>query len=78
MRENGNTIKLKAMEFIPTQIMLNMKENGIKIYNMEKVLKSGRTDQYSLVNIEMEKRMVWESTNGETGHAMKVSGKTMK
>ena len=41
-KETGGMIKLRAMESIRTQITLNMRVSGIRTYNMEKDLRSGK------------------------------------
>jgi hypothetical protein len=56
MKVSGNTIKLKAMEYMSIPIMLDMKVNGSKIYSMVKVQKNGKMDQFLSVNTVMEKR----------------------
>lgn len=57
MKENGDTIRLRAMEYILIQMGQNMKDIGIKIYNMERELKNGLMVQYLLANTEKVKRM---------------------
>ena len=77
-KETGGMIKLRAMESIRTQIMLNMRVSGIRTCNMEKDLRNGKMVQYFQENIEMGKKMELESMNGEMEPLMKGSGKIMK
>ena len=57
MKVIGGMTKLKVMEFILILIVLNMKENGTKTYNMEKGQKNGRMALCLVENIGMVRRM---------------------
>ena len=47
MRENFEREKLQVGENIYRNLALNMKENGLMIYSMDKVLKQWQTDQFT-------------------------------
>lgn len=78
MKENGDTIRLRVMEFILIQMVQNMKDIGIKIFNMEKELKNGLMDQYLLANTEKVRKTELVDMLGQMEQNMKVNGKTMK
>ena len=74
MKENGSLIRLKDMENTCIQMVLNMKAIGKQICSMDKALRLGLTDLFSLDNTEKARRMELESINGQMVLAMKVSG----
>ena len=43
MMDSGPMIKLMVLEFISMSMVLNMKESGKMIYNMERELRHGQT-----------------------------------
>ena len=78
MKVIGGMTKPKAMEFMFTITMLDMKENGIKTSNMEKVQRNGKMGQCSLGSTGTERKTVSENMNGEMVLVMKVNGKRMR
>lgn len=53
MRENFEREKLRVGENIYRSLGLNMKENGLMIFSMDKVLKQWRTDQFTKECLKM-------------------------
>lgn len=75
---NGDMIKLKVLDNIFILMELSMKESGVLIYKMDKVLKLGLMDPYSKVYIVKVRKMELENMNGLMVLNIKVSGKKMK
>jgi hypothetical protein len=78
MKAFGSMTRRMGMEFILIVMVLNMKEIGIKIYNMEMEKKHGLMDLNSLGYTVKVKRMAWVNTSGLMEHVMKENGKKMK
>lgn len=71
-RVDGKTIRLMATEFMPIKTALDMKANGMKINNMEKVSKLGRMAHLTKEVISKAKSTVKVYLNGRTAVHMKV------
>ncbi len=78
MKAIGSMIRLMDSESILTQMVQRMKVIGLEIYNMGKESRNGQMDHLSMALTLMGRRMEWEVMNGQTGQAIKESGKTMK
>jgi len=76
MRETGKMIKLTATESTCMPMGRDMKVNGKKISNMERVLRDGQMELFMTVNILKAKNMGGEPSNGATIQSSLVSLKT--
>ena len=75
---NGGMTRHMASDCTLTAMVQSMRVNGIRTCSTERVLKVGLTDQSLRGNTKREERMVLGSTSGQTEHAMKDSGQTMR
>jgi hypothetical protein len=78
MMDFGYMIKPMALGYILTQMELNIKDIGTRIYSMAKGMKNGLMVQNFKVNTEVVRKMGWANIYGLMGHVMKANGKKMK
>lgn len=78
MKEPGIKIRLMAKECIFTLMGQDMREHGLRIFNMGMEKNSGPMVQVLRASTVRERKMAWACTAGWMEQAIKESGKIMK